>query len=68
MFEPLTILGIAATTVFYPILQDLVKESAKDWTKDFFKSSLSDVFASLGREPREKAAAKALNLSGIVRD
>jgi predicted NACHT family NTPase len=61
MLEILLSWGIAATTVFYPILEDLVEESAKDWAKDFFKGSLSHVFEALGKETKEKAAAKALN-------
>jgi len=45
---------------FKPVLEELAKDAVKDYTKDFFKSSLGKVIRLPEKEPLQKAAGKAL--------
>ena len=58
----LTIWGVtqAVGFVFKPILEDLAKESVRDYAKDFFKDCLSKVIRLPEKDPLKEAYGKAL--------
>ncbi len=62
MIDWLAIWGVtqAAGFLFKPILEDLVKESAKDYGKDFFKDCLKKVIHLPEKDVQKEAYGKAL--------
>ncbi|PZV17933.1 MAG: NTPase [Leptolyngbya sp.] len=62
MIDWLVVWGVAqaAGFVFKPILEDLVKESAKDYGKDFFKDCLKKVIHLPEKDVQKEAYGKAL--------
>ena len=46
--------------VFKPILEEVAKDAAKEYVKDFFKSCLSNVLRLPEKEPLQIATGKAM--------
>ena len=62
MLDWLAIWGVtqAVGFVFKPVLEDLAKDTAKDWVGDYFKKSFKNVLWLPQKEPLEIAVGKAL--------
>ncbi|MEM9768551.1 MAG: hypothetical protein AAF892_11830 [Cyanobacteria bacterium P01_D01_bin.71] len=60
MVEWLTIWGVAALSVFRPILEDIAKDVAKDAAKSYVGQCFKSVFSVIYKEPLTKATGQAL--------
>uniref|UniRef100_UPI0031FDAB26 NACHT domain-containing protein n=1 Tax=Sphaerothrix gracilis TaxID=3151835 RepID=UPI0031FDAB26 len=60
MVEWLAIWGVAALSVFRPILEDIAKEVAKDAAKSYVGQCFKSVFSVIYKEPLTKATGQAL--------
>ena len=60
MVEWLAIWGVAAVSVFRPILEDIAKDVAKDAAKSYVGQCFKGVFSVIYKEPLTKATGQAL--------
>jgi HEAT repeat protein len=60
MVEWLAIWGVAAVSVFRPILEDIAKDVAKDAAKSYVGQCFKNVFSVIYKEPLTKATGQAL--------
>jgi hypothetical protein len=60
MVEWLAIWGVAAVSVFRPILEDIAKDVTKDAAKSYVGQCFKNVFSVIYKEPLTKATGQAL--------
>jgi hypothetical protein len=60
MVESLAIWGVAALSVFRPILEDIAKDVAKDAAKSYVGQCFKSVFSVIYKEPLTKSTGQAL--------
>jgi predicted NACHT family NTPase len=60
MLDWLAIWGVAALSVFRPILEDIAKDVAKDAAKSYVGQCFKTVFSVIYRDPLTKATGRAL--------